>query len=304
MSTDPGQDAAAVARQRLAFLALWAVPVLWTVNLIIARKAPGLVEPYTLAFGRWLIAALVLAGLAWQEVWQKRAEVVRHWWHFVALGFCGMLVCGAWVYLGAQTTAAMNISLIYAASPVLIGVGAVLWLGEKMRPPQVLGVLLALAGVVHVVVQGRWTALAEVRWVAGDWWIVAAMVAWAAYALLQKLWPSTLSDTARLAAISWGGVVTLLPGVLWEQTSAVHIPVSGEALAIMALAALVPGVGAYWIYGWTQKILGASRVAVTLYLGPLYAAVAAYFVLGESLGWHHLGGAALILPGVWLVSRR
>ena len=99
-------------------------------------------------------------------------------------------------------------------------------------------------------------------------------------------------------------MLTLLPGVLWEQTSAVHIPVSGEALAIMALAALVPGVGAYWIYGWTQKILGASRVAVTLYLGPLYAAVAAYFVLGESLGWHHLGGAALILPGVWLVSRR
>jgi drug/metabolite transporter (DMT)-like permease len=295
---------AAAARQRLALLALWAVPVLWTVNLIIARKAPGLVEPYTLAFGRWFIAALVLAVLSRRELWHQRAEVAAHWWQFLVLGFCGMMVCGAWVYLGAQTTDAMNISLIYSASPVLIGLGAVLWLGETLRWQQMLGVVLALAGVVHVVVQGRWTALAEVRWVAGDWWIVAAMVAWAAYALLQKLWPSRLGDTARLAAISWGGVLTLLPGALWEQTSAAHIPVRGEALAIMALAALVPGVGAYWIYGWTQKILGASRVAVTLYLGPLYAAIAAYFVLGESLGWHHLGGAALILPGVWLVSRR
>lgn len=295
---------AAAARQRLALLALWAVPVLWTVNLIIARKAPGLVEPYTLAFGRWFIAALVLAVLSRRDLWHQRAEVAAHWWQFLVLGFCGMMVCGAWVYLGAQTTDAMNISLIYSASPVLIGLGAVLWLGETLRWQQMLGVVLALAGVVHVVVQGRWTALAEVRWVAGDWWIVAAMVAWAAYALLQKLWPSRLGDTARLAAISWGGVLTLLPGALWEQTSAAHIPVRGEALAIMALAALVPGVGAYWIYGWTQKILGASRVAVTLYLGPLYAAIAAYFVLGESLGWHHLGGAALILPGVWLVSRR
>lgn len=299
-----GSDMAAAARQRLALLALWAVPVLWTVNLIIARKAPGLVEPYTLAFGRWFIAALVLAVLSRRELWHQRAEVAAHWWQFLVLGFCGMMVCGAWVYLGAQTTDAMNISLIYSASPVLIGLGAVLWLGETLRWQQMLGVVLALAGVVHVVVQGRWTALAEVRWVAGDWWIVAAMVAWAAYALLQKLWPSRLGDTARLAAISWGGVLTLLPGALWEQTSAAHIPVRGEALAIMALAALVPGVGAYWIYGWTQKILGASRVAVTLYLGPLYAAIAAYFVLGESLGWHHLGGAALILPGVWLVSRR
>lgn len=294
----------AAARRRWALAALWAVPVLWTVNLIIARKAPGLVEPYTLALGRWGMAALVLLLLSWQELWRKRDEVLRHWWHFVVLGFCGMLVCGAWVYLGAQTTQAMNISLIYAASPVLIGVGSVWWLGERMRPSQVLGVVLALAGVVHVVVQGRWLALAEVRWVAGDWWIVAAMVSWAAFALLQKLWPSTLSDSARLAAMSVGGVLTLLPGAVWEQSAATQLAISMQALALMALAALVPGVGAYWIYGWSQKILGASRVAVTLYLGPLYAAVAAYFVLGESLGWHHLGGAALILPGVWLVSRR
>ena len=72
----------------------------------------------------------------------------------------------------------------------------------------------------------------------------------------------------------------------------------------MLTAALLPGLGAYWIYGSAQKVLGASRVAVTLYLGPLYAALAAWGVLGEPLGWHHLVGAALILPGVYWVSRR
>jgi len=68
------------------------------------------------------------------------------------------------------------------------------------------------------------------------------------------------------------------------------------------VAALIPGVGAYWIYGWAQKILGASRVAVALYLGPLYAAAAAW-LLGEPPGWHHAVGALLILPGVFLVTR-
>jgi drug/metabolite transporter (DMT)-like permease len=42
---------------------------------------------------------------------------------------------------------------------------------------------------------------------------------------------------------------------------------------------------------------------VALYLVPLYAGLAAWVVLGEPLGWHHLGGAALILPGVLLVTR-
>ncbi|MEO7940782.1 MAG: EamA family transporter, partial [Burkholderiaceae bacterium] len=50
-------------------------------------------------------------------------------------------------------------------------------------------------------------------------------------------------------------------------------------------------------------IVGASRVAVALYLGPLYAAIGAWWMLNESPGLHHLVGAALILPGVFLVTQ-
>ena len=44
------------------------------------------------------------------------------------------------------------------------------------------------------------------------------------------------------------------------------------------LAALIPGLGAYWIHGWSQRILGASRVAMSLYLAPLYAGLSAWGV--------------------------
>lgn len=96
----------------------------------------------------------------------------------------------------------------------------------------------------------------------------------------------------------------LLPCAVWEVLQPGIQPWSWNATALVVTAALAPGLAAYWIYGWAQKILGASRVAVALYLGPLYAAVAAWGVLGEPLGWHHVTGAALILPGVYLVSRR
>jgi len=284
-------------------LGLWLIPALWAVNFIVARWAPGVVAPYALALGRWALAGVLLGIVARQELWTQRRAILAVWHQYVVLGFCGMLVCGAWVYLGARTTGAMNISLIYAASPVLIAVGAVLWLGERFRWSQVLGVVVALAGVVHVVVQGRWLALGQVQWVVGDAWIVAAMVAWAAYALLQKLWPSPLGSTARLAAICAGGVLTLIPCALWEAQLPETPSWSWAATGLVVAAALFPGLAAYWIYGAAQKVLGASRVAVTLYLGPLYAAVVAWGVLGEPLGVHHLVGAALILPGVYWVSR-
>ena len=291
------------ARRRLALALIWVTPALWAVNYIVARSARGVVEPHMLALGRWALAGAILVVIVRSELWQGRHAALAVWHQYVVLGALGMLICGAWVYLGAKTTQAINIALIYAASPVLISLGSVLWLKERISRTQLLGVVLALAGVVHVVVKGQWAALAQVHWVAGDGWIVLATIAWALYALLQKVWPSPLGATARLACICIGGVLTLLPFALWESGLPTTPAWSWQATGLTVAVALAPGLGAYWIYGWSQKILGASRVAMTLYLGPLYAALAAWWVLGEPLGWHHLGGAAMILPGVFLVTR-
>jgi len=292
------------SRERLALWLLWLTPALWSVNYIVARTAPGVVEPHMLAMGRWALAGVVLSFIARSELWRERRSTLRVAWQYLVLGALGMLVCGAWVYQGAQTTSAMNISLIYAASPVLIALGAVLWLGERFSWQQGLGVLVAMSGVFHVVVKGQWGSLGQVQWVVGDGWIVLAMVAWAGFALLQKKWPTPLGSTARLAAICIGGVVVLLPFATWEWLQADTPPWSAQATWLVLGAGLVPGIGAYWAYGFCQKVLGASRVAASLYLGPLYGGLCAWLVLNESLGWHHVMGACLILPGIYLASRK
>ena len=289
---------------RWALILLWFVPALWSVNYIVARKAPGTIGPHLLALGRWGLAALVLVVLARSELWAQRANIGKVWWQYLILGTLGMLICGAWVYQGARSTQAMNIALIYAASPVLISLGSVWMLGESFSKRQAAGVALALAGVVHVVVKGQWAALSQVQFVIGDLWILAATFSWAGYALLQKKWPSPLSATARLAAICIGGVITLLPFSVWELFQDGLTVWGTDAFLLIVIAGLVPGLGAYWIYGWAQKILGANRTAVALYLGPLYAAFLTWAVLGEAPGWHHLIGGLFILSGVFLAMFR
>ena len=292
------------SRERRALWLLWITPALWSVNYIVARTAPGVVEPHMLALGRWALAGVILSFIARSELWRERRSTLRAAWQYLALGALGMLVCGAWVYQGAQTTTAINIALIYAASPVLIALGAVLWLGERFSWRQGLGVLVAMSGVFHVVVKGQWRALGQVQWVVGDGWIVLAMVSCAGFALLQKKWPTPLGSTARLAAICMGGVLVLLPFATWEWLQADTPPWSAQATWLVMGAGLVPGIGAYWAYGFCQKVLGASRVAASLYLGPLYGGLTAWLVLDESLGWHHVMGACLILPGIYLASRK
>lgn len=276
---------------------------MWAVNYAVAKVAPGIISPHVLALGRWFLAGLILAFIAREELWRERVSTLNAWPQYLTLGTLGMLICGAWVYWAGETTTTINIALIYAASPVLITLGAVLGLKEQFSFKQGVGISIALLGVLHVVVKGQWAALSQVIWVVGDGLIVVAVMSWAAYALLLKKWRSPLSSTARLAASCIGGSVVLLPFALFEWFATSHSDWSFNATALVLLAAIFPGVGAYWAYDFCQKTLGANRVAATLCLGPLYGSLVGWYLFNESLNLHHAIGAALILPGIYLASQ-
>lgn len=289
--------------ERTAKLLIFLVPALWAVNYVVARKAPGVIDPHTLALCRWAIAGLILAWFSRHELWRQRRAILTDWPQYLVLGTLGMLICGAWVYIAGRSTTAVNIALIYSASPVLIMIASGIWLHERMSRLQVVGVCFAVLGVFHVVVKGQWTALGQIQFAAGDMWIVAATISWALYAVLMKKWPNDLSATARLAVTCAGGVVVLVPFALAEQISTLSPQWSYAAAGLVLAAAIFPGVGAYLAYSYAQKILGASRVAVSLYLGPLYGALAAWWLLDEHLQAFHLIGALFIFPGILLATQ-
>ncbi|MGE0496262.1 MAG: DMT family transporter [Ramlibacter sp.] len=292
------------AAQRLAYALIFVTPALWCVNYLVARWSPGIVAPHTLAFGRWAIAAALLGAFTAPELLRHRALLLAQWRRFLVLGALGMWICGAWVYIAARTTTATNLSLIYSVSPVMIALASVLWLHERFRPRQWLGAALALAGVVNVVIRGHWGALGAVQWVPGDLWVVAATASWSGFVLLQRRWPTPLGPAAHLSAVAAGGLVVLAPFTLWELVQPGTPPVGAHALGLMLLAGVAPGAAAYWCYSFVQRQLGVARASSQLYLGPLYGAAMAWLFLGEPVGWHHAVGAALILPGIWLVSQR
>ena len=291
--------------RRWAVALLFITPLLWSVNYLVGRMAPGVIAPHMLALLRWSLAGLVLLAFAWPELLAKRTSLLKNAWHYLVFGALGMWICGAWVYIGARSTSATNIALIYALSPVFIALISTLWLRERLGLLQWLGIALAFTGLVHVVIKGQWSALAQVKLVAGDLWIMGATVSWTMYSIFLKRWPTEFSPLVRLVLIIFGGVLVLLPLTVLEALSGLPMTQTlwGWKTAALAIAAgLIPGAGAYLAYSTLQKELGAARAALTLYLGPLYAAAVAFLVLGELIEGYHALGAAVILPGIYLAS--
>lgn len=291
-------------RAHLAIALIFVVPLLWGFNFLIARSAPGVIAPNTLAGERWLLAGIAFGAMAWRELWRHRRAVMADWRRMLVLGALGMWICGAWVYLGGQSTNATNMALIYAISPVTIALVSRLWLKESFNRIQACGVVLALAGVVHVVLRGQWSQFAHLQWMPGDLWMLGAMLAWAFFTILLKRWATPLSDMGRLSVMSLWGVLVMLPFIAWEAATGPLPMISWQGLGLVVAAAALPGFGAYLAYAYMVRELGAARAGAVLYLNPPYAAVMAWAVLGEPIHLYHVVGLLLILPGIWLVNRR
>jgi drug/metabolite transporter (DMT)-like permease len=301
MTTPP---AVSGAELRLAHALIFVAPALWSVNYLVARWAPGIIAPHALALLRWCVAALLLALFCHRELTAKRARIAAEWRQLLVLGALGMWVCGAFVYIGGRTTSAINIGLLYAAAPVLIALASAVWLRERVGAAQRLGVVLALGGVLHILIRGEWRALAQVGINPGDAWVAVAVLCWTGYSLLLRAWPSAFGPVARLTLIACGGIVVLLPFCIIEALFWWRSELSWRSASLVLAAALLPGAGAYGAYSYMQRALGAARAGVVQYLGPLYSAAIAWAVLGERIEVFHGVGALLILPGIWLSTRR
>ena len=102
---------AAAAERRLAHALIFVAPALWSVNYLVARWAPGVIAPHALALGRWAVAALVLALFCFREIAAKLQFIRGEARQLLLLGALGMWVCGAFVYIGGRSTAAVNLGL-------------------------------------------------------------------------------------------------------------------------------------------------------------------------------------------------
>lgn len=214
-----------------------------------------------------------------------------------------MWICGAFVYIGGQTTSSVNIALLYAISPVLISLISARLLKEPFGWVQSVGVAMALIGMLWVVLKGDLTALGKQEFTPGDLWILVCVVSWTIYSLRLKAIESRFSNLARLALITAGGIVVLVPFTLLEAVVLESWSLTPTGLWYVLLVGIFPGVGAYFCYIYMQQQIGAARTSVVLYLGPLYAALAGWALLDEQpQDFHAVGGVAILL-GVYLVNR-
>ena len=286
------------------YFILNAIPLFFSSNVILGRALNSAVEPATLAFYRWSIAALILLLISSRQVWQHRADLMRILDLLFLLGFLGMFVSGAVFYAGLHQTTAIKGALIYMASPAIIVILEVLFRGLRLDLIKIFGIGSAMAGVVIILLSGNGANQSLFQWQSGDLYCIAASISWAFYSVILKTdRVSKIPTLVLFCAIAIAGTIILTPFYIWENGFTASFDFSAATWMSILFLASISSVLAFGFYQKGVELVGASTTGLYLYLLPVYASIIAISWLGEVLSAYHIIGFVLITGGLYFSTR-
>ena len=287
----------------LAWVLLFVAPAMFATNILVARLAADWLPPLALTFWRWFFTALLACALAAGALRAAAPALKREWPGSLLLGAIGMTLCGAAAYVAGERTSAVNIGLIYAASPVVMVLLARLFLNEPLGAARIAGIVLCIAGITAIVARGDAAALRQLEFNRGDLWALAGSLGWAVYSFLLRRLKTELDVAVRFAWLCVGGAVAAAPFAVGEWMAGRRFEFSAASAAVLALTVFVGSYGSYVSYARLQQRAGVAFAGLAIYLTPLFAALYGWLFVGESLQSYHLAGMLLVLCGVWLAGR-
>lgn len=273
------------------------VVVLWGLNFIAIRVGLDHFPPFFFAALRFAVMAVPVV------LFVKFPRVQMRWFllYAVGFGFGQFAFLFLAMNLGMPTGLASLVLQTSAPFTVLLGV---FFLRERLVPAQIVGIAIAVAGIVvigvdraghssigvGIVVPMVLTVLAGLSWAFGN---IGSRLAQPDDALRMTLWMSVVPPIPFLAL----SFATEGPGA--DLTSLTTL---GSSSGLIALAGLTYVVLLGTIAGsglWTMlmKRYEASRVAPLSLLVPVVGISAAWLLLGEVPSGVEITGAALVIAG-------
>ena len=261
------------------------------------------VQPVTVIWLRFAMGVPILAlatGLRKQFQAVSRQDLL----YFALTGFIG-ITFHQWLQSTAlETVQASTTAWIVATIPMFSALLGWMFLKERLWLLQIIGILLAAAGVLVVVTDGNLNQLISGHFgTIGDLLVLISAPNWAFFSVISRRglqkYPAALMMTYVML---FGWLFTSVHFVLAQGYEDIPRLAMDGWLGVAFLGVVCSGLAYIFWYDALQA-LPVAQAGAFVYLEPLVTVVVAALVLGEPLLGASLAGGAIILVGIWLVNR-
>lgn len=276
-------------------IAIASLVFIWGISWAIYKMALAYTPPILFAGMRSLIGGVLLAlcllptwkKINWRENWPK---------------YCISAVLNTLFFYGIQTVGLVYLpgglfSVLVYFQPILIGLFAWMWLGERMTWIKVTGLTLGFLGIVSVSADGFTGQVSAIGVVLG----LLTALTWALGVIYVKKESAKVDSLWMVAMQSLlGGAVLTVMGAGLENWS--DIVWNTQYLIGLGYGSTFGVPIAIAIYFSLVNAGEASKVAAFTFLVPLIAVITGTIFMDEPITYTLLAGLLLIVVSIYLVN--
>jgi drug/metabolite transporter (DMT)-like permease len=271
---------------------------IWGWSFLFIKVAVGGMPPAAVAFARVALGMVVL--LVVLRVKGLRLPSGRDAWrHFAVVGLFGSAIPFTLLAWGEQHISSALTAVLNAGTPLFAALLVAVFLGQRLRRSQGVGLLLGFVGVG--VAAGLGASDLSGSSLAGEAAAVAAGACYAVSITYAKRHLSDLSPLVNAAGQLVMATVLALPFAVVSTAREGLDLTPRRLLAVCLLGILGTGL-AYVLFYRVIADLGPTMAAAVTYLVPVMAVTVGLLFLHEPFHVRLLAGGALILGGIVLLN--
>jgi len=288
-------------RARTALVALIFSQIIWGLSPAVSKLTLLHIPLFTFAFLRFMIPTVILLPLVWHKFFDiRQKDFIR----LVAIGFLAIVVNITFFFLGLKLTQSINVQIIDNIGPLLLLIGATLFLREKPRKKVILGNILSFAGAMFIALEPLFQ-IHSAESLIGNIFLLISMLAVVAATLIDK---EINTKYDPLVITTWSffiGTLLFLPLFFHDLLSWNGFQIySRDSISILGIfySAFGASLIAYTLYFWGLKYSPLSQVGMISYISPIVSVAAGNVLLHEQPSLFFLIGAGFVAAGIVLAE--
>lgn len=289
-----------MTKQTKAHLALLAVAVIYGLNYTVAKG----VMPEHLGPSGFILVRAIGATLGFWLLWlgRKEGEIpLRELPRLALAALLGVALNQLMFFNGLNLTTPIHASILMTSSPMLVLVMGVLMGTESFKPIRLVGILVGVAGAIHLITKGTWHFSGGDTAV-GDAMILVNAASYSAYLVVVK---PLMAKYNAVQVIKWVfslGLLMVLPFGWGQLVAADWTNMPAEVWLGIGFVVLFTTFVAYLFNIFALRTVTSTTVAAYIYLQPVVATAVALAAGTDRFSWDQFFAGLLVFAGVYAVS--
>jgi drug/metabolite transporter (DMT)-like permease len=236
---------------------------------------------------------------------QRSPMQARDWLWMLWLGFVGYYLSSYLDFLGLNHISSGLERLILFLYPTMVIIISAIFLKKPITLRTMIALALCYGGIGLAVGHDLGSnAVPRHEVIIGSALVFAAAVAYALYLIGNGLVVGRLGSLQVTAwASSFACLFSIGQFVLIRPVETLFNHV-WQVWVIILVMVVVSTVAPVWMVSEAIRRIGAGPVSMTSAMGPVVTIGLGWLMLSEPFGWNQFFGAALVIGGVWVISRQ